>query len=77
MKSEFGKLNARDFFRGLIVAGVTAAFGVIYGAVMAEDFSFTWLYWQPFVIASAKAGVQAFAGYLMLNLFSGPGPEKQ
>ncbi len=44
MKSSFGKLNARDFIRGLIFACLTAAFGVIYGAVMGDDFGLTWVY---------------------------------
>jgi len=72
-KSAFLKLNARDFIRGLIFASLTAAFGVVYGAVM-NDFDFTWTYWQPVVIAALKSGVQALAGYLMLNLFSGNEP---
>lgn len=69
MKSEFGKLNARDFFRGLLVAVGAAAFGVIYGAVQG-DFQLTWEYWQPVIIDSVKASIQGFLAYLALNLFT-------
>lgn len=68
-RSDFLKLNARDFIRGLIFATITAAFGVIYGAV-AGDFDFTWAYWQPVLINALKVSIQAFMGYLMLNLFN-------
>lgn len=70
MRSEFGKLNSRDFIRGLIFAAITAAFGVVYAAVMDADFAFTWTYWQPVLIAATKSGIQAFMGYLALNIFS-------
>lgn len=75
MKSEFGKLNARDFIRGLIFAVLTAMFGVVYAVVMPGDFDFTWIFWQPILITAAKSGVQAFFGYIMLNLFSNSGGE--
>ena len=70
MRSEFLKLNLRDFLRGLIVATMAAALGVVYGAVNADNFDLTWIYWQPIVIDTIKASVQAFVAYLMLNLFT-------
>lgn len=72
MKSDFLKLNARDFFRGLMVAVGAAALSVLYGAVQA-DFSLTWEYWQPVMVDTIKAALQGFLAYLALNLFSGPG----
>jgi len=70
MRSELFKLNKRDFIRGLLFAVLTAMFGVIYGVVMPGDFYFTWAFWQPVLITAVKSGVQAFFGYLMLNVFS-------
>jgi hypothetical protein len=70
MKSKFGTLNKRDFVRGLIFAVLTAMFGVVYGVIMPGDFDFTWIFWQPILITAAKSGIQAFFGYIMLNVFS-------
>ena len=70
MKSGYLKLNARDFFRGLIVAVGAAALGVLYGAVQT-DFSLTLEYWQPVVIDTVKAAIQGFLAYLAMNLFTG------
>lgn len=75
MKSSFLKLNARDFFRGLLVAVGAAALGVLYGAVQT-DFNLTWEYWQPVVIDTIKAAIQGFLAYLALNLFSGNNDSK-
>ena len=69
-KSKFLRLNARDFFRGLLLAVGAAAFGVIYGAVQ-NDFSLTWEYWQPVLVSTVKVSIQSFMAYLMLNLFTG------
>jgi len=70
MKSKFGTLNKRDFVRGLIFAVLTAMFGVVYGVIMPGDFDFTWTFWQPILITASKSGIQAFFGYIMLNVFS-------
>lgn len=69
MKSDFFKLNLRDFARGAIVAVITAAVGVIYGAVQT-DFDLTWLYWKPVLIDTIKVSVQAFIAYIALNIFT-------
>jgi len=69
MKSDFLKLNLRDFMRGMLVAVISAAVGVLYAATQ-KDFTLTWEYWQPVFVETIRISIQAFIGYIFLNLFT-------
>ena len=60
MKSKFLQLNAKDFFRGLLIAILTA---LITGAINILDNGavFTWITIKPVLIA----GVSAALSYLL------------
>jgi len=65
MNSKFLKLKKSDFWKGLIVAGLTAGVTALSSAITnAADFSS--FNWQSVVLASAGG----FVAYLMKNLFS-------
>ena len=65
MKSEFLKLKKSDFWKGLIVAILTAGFTALSSAISnATDFaSFNW---QGVVLASAGG----FTAYIVKNLLT-------
>ena len=64
-KSDFLKLNARDFVRGLVVAGLTGLITVIVGVDNVLDFAKPEL-WLDAVNSSWKA----ISAYLILNILS-------
>lgn len=65
MASAFLKLNRVDFYKGLIVAVLTAILPVLNEAIQngADIFAYDW----SFVL---KLSVSAGIGYLLKNLFS-------
>ena len=65
MKSEFLKLKKSDFWKGLIVAILTAGFTALSSAISnATDFaSFNW---QSVVLAS----IGGFSAYIVKNLLT-------
>jgi len=42
MKSGFGKLNVQDFFRGLIIAVITALVTFLYNTMDSGELIFNW-----------------------------------
>lgn len=42
MKSGFGKLNVQDFFRGLIIAVLTALVTFLYNTMESGELIFNW-----------------------------------
>jgi len=42
MKSGFGKLNVQDFFRGLIIAVLTALVTFLYNTMESGELVFNW-----------------------------------
>ena len=62
-RSAFGKLDTRDFVRGLIVAAATA---FISGAitVINNDFVLDWQTWKPVISSTTVAALS----YLLLQL---------
>lgn len=64
-QSNFGQLKSADFWKGLVVAGFSAAtLAIIQGVEAIEDFSS--FKWQRVVLAA----IGGFVGYVMKNLFS-------
>ena len=65
MNSEFLKLKSADFWKGLVVAVITAAVTALYTA-LTQATDFATFNWQSILLA-AGAG---FVGYIIKNLFS-------
>lgn len=65
MKSEFGKLGKADFWKGLIVALLTAFFSSVV-VVFQNGIDFKTLNWFPVVSST----VIAFCSYILKNLFT-------
>jgi hypothetical protein len=65
MRSEFLRLNRRDFINGLIVTVFCALITGCY-QIIANGGTFNWLTVKPVVIAALGAGVS----YLTKNLLS-------
>ena len=64
-KSKFLKLNGRDFWRGLIVSGLTAGVTALTTALTTAT-TFTDFNWQG-VLLAASGG---FSAYISLNIFT-------
>jgi len=62
-KSKFLKLNGRDFWRGLIVSGLTAGMTALTTALSSAT-SFADFNWQGVLLAAAGG----FSAYLTLNI---------
>ena len=65
-KSKFLKLNGRDFWRGLIVSGLTAGVTALTTALTTAT-TFADFNWQGVLLAAAGG----FSGYIVLNLGTG------
>lgn len=64
-RSDFLKLNARDFVRGLVVAGLTGLITVIVGIDDVRDFA------QPDLwLDAVNSSWKAISAYLILNFLS-------
>ena len=70
MKSKFGKLGKNDFWKGLIIAILTAIFSSIV-VVFQNGTDFKTLNWFP-VLSST---VIAFCSYILKNLFTNSNDE--
>ena len=66
MNSNFLNLNWLDLLKGSLVAIIGAILTAVYQAIQAGAFSFTWVFWQPIVLAGVGAGL----AYLIKNFFS-------
>lgn len=64
-KSGFLKLNSRDFWRGLIVSGITAGLTALSSALSSAS-DFANFNWQGVLLAAAGG----FVSYITLNLFT-------
>lgn len=65
MNSGFLKLNINDFWKGFILAVITAILTGIYNAISTTTgFAFTWEFFKPELIAGLLAGI----GYLIKNI---------
>lgn len=62
-----GKLQARDFLKGLLVAAGTAILSLLIPVLDSGHLPATWVEWKPILIA----GVAAAATYLAKNFFTG------
>ena len=63
--SEFMKLKSADFWKGLLLAVITAAITAAYTAITTTT-DLAQFDWQPVGIAS----IGAFAAYILKNLFT-------
>ncbi len=66
MNSNFLSLNWLDLLKGSLVAIIGAILTAVYQAIQSGAFSFTWVFWQPIVLAGVGAGL----AYLIKNFFS-------
>lgn len=64
-KSSLFKLKSKDFWKGMVVAIITAAFTAGVNALESAE-NFTSLKWQPIALAS----LIAFGAYMTKNFFS-------
>jgi hypothetical protein len=66
MKSKFLQLNAKDFFRGLLIAVLTA---IITGVIDILDNGaiFTWVTMKPVLIAGVSAALSYLLKCLVTN----------
>jgi len=65
MRSNFLRLNSRDFFKGMIVTFLCTLITGIY-QLIANGFEFNWITFKPVVIAAVGSGIS----YLTKNLFT-------
>jgi hypothetical protein len=66
MNSDFLRLNAKDFLKGLLVAVIMAFVSSLHEVLIAGTFDFTWLVMKPIVMVSLGAGLS----YLIKNFFT-------
>jgi hypothetical protein len=66
MKSKYLGLNARDFWRGLGIAVLTALLTNLYNVFVTGVFPVTWIQWQPILAYTASTLVS----YLLANIFT-------
>jgi uncharacterized membrane protein len=66
MRSKFLRLNARDFFRGLIVVILCTFITGVY-QLIASSGAVNWLTIKPVVIAAIGAGVSYLTKNLLTN----------
>jgi branched-subunit amino acid transport protein len=67
MKSKLGKLNLKDWLRGLYIAVATPVLGAIIDSLNSGTFSFSWEFLKPFVIAGISAGLLYWLKNLLTN----------
>ncbi len=63
MKSTLWTLRARDFLKGLVMAGLVPVFVIVQQSISANNLVFNWK-------AIGMAAVAGFGGYLTKNFFS-------
>jgi hypothetical protein len=66
MKSKFGKLDFKDWLKGLYLAVAAPVLGSLIDALNNGNFNFTWAFFQPYVFTGLGA---AFA-YILKNLLT-------
>lgn len=66
MKSKFLTLNIKDLIKGAILAFIVAVLTSALHLLESGNIEWTWVYWQPTIIA----GVIALIGYLLKNLIT-------
>ena len=66
MKSKFLQLNAKDFFRGLLIAILTALITGIIN-ILDNGAAFTWITVKPVLIAGASAALSYLLKCLATN----------
>jgi len=66
MKSDFLRLNAKDFLKGLLVAIIMTFIASLNAVLQDGTFDFTWLIMKPVVMSSVGAGL----AYLIKNFFT-------
>ena len=66
MRSKFLALNARDFFKGLIVAVVTAVITFLYNLIQVGPLVFD----KVLLESIGMTAITAMLAYLMKNLFT-------
>ncbi|MCU0472260.1 MAG: hypothetical protein MUC93_02690 [Bacteroidales bacterium] len=66
MRSNFLRLNSRDFFKGLIVSVICTLITGIY-QLIANGFEFNWITLKPVVIAAVGAGISYLTKNLLTN----------
>lgn len=65
MRSEFLKLNLRDFFKGLIVTVISTLLSTIISLASGTD-----LFSKQTLLVLASTAVSSIAAYLLKNLFT-------
>jgi hypothetical protein len=66
MRSEFLRLNSRDFFKGLIIVTICTFVTGIY-QIIANGFALNWLTMKPVVIAAVGAAISYLTKNLLTN----------
>ncbi|MDQ1297158.1 MAG: hypothetical protein QG611_1137 [Bacteroidota bacterium] len=66
MRSNFLRLNSRDFFKGLIVVVICTLITGIY-QLIASGFELNWITLKPVVIAAVGSGISYLTKNLLTN----------
>lgn len=67
MRSDYGKLNLRDFVKGFAIAVGSTLLPLVIAALQPDsNIEFTWAYWIPIIKSSVSAGLT----YVFINYFS-------
>lgn len=66
MRSNFLRLNSRDFFKGMIVAFFCTLITGLY-QLIASGFEFNWITLKPVVIAAVGSGISYLTKNLLTN----------